>query len=105
MRFNALLSLCSLSILALLSGEALAAGEPLTLTSQGGRPFGGTARVTPDQGSIHCDHGYVEWQIPADAKTVPLLMIHASSTRPGRPPSTAARASRTFSCAAAFRST
>ncbi|MGE3295287.1 MAG: alpha/beta fold hydrolase [Geminicoccaceae bacterium] len=81
MRSNILLSLCSLAALTVLAGEVSAAGEPLTLASQGGRPFAGTTRVTPDQGSIHCDHGYVEWQIPVDAKTVPLLMVHASSTK------------------------
>lgn len=56
-------------------------GQPLVIASQGARPFGGTVRVTPDTGSLHCDHGYVEWQIPARARAMPLLMVHASSTK------------------------
>jgi len=33
------------------------------------------------KGSIHCDHGYVEWQIPENPRRVPLVMVHASSTK------------------------
>ena len=36
---------------------------------------------TADSGSIHCDHGYVEWQIPETPRRVPLVMVHASSTK------------------------
>ena len=81
MNLTSLLWQCSLGLLALTAGGAWAADAPLALASQGARPFAGTVLVTPDQGSIHCDHGYVEWQIPVDAKTVPLLMVHASSTK------------------------
>ena len=54
---------------------------PLVIQEQGGRPFGGVVVGDPASGSIHCDHGYVEWQIPPDPRGVPLLMIHASSTK------------------------
>ena len=84
-------------LLALGAGAASCAGEPendgeaesavagtqapLVIQEQGGRPFGGTVVGDPGTGSLHCDHGYVEWQIPPDPRRVPLLMIHASSTK------------------------
>jgi hypothetical protein len=52
----------------------------LVLKTQGAGPFGGTRIGEPDS-SLRCDHGYVEWQIPVKPRKVPLLMIHASSTR------------------------
>ena len=60
---------------------ALAAQGPLVVRGQGGRPFGGTVLGDPVAGSIHCDHGYVEWQIPQNPRRLPLLMVHASSTK------------------------
>jgi hypothetical protein len=84
-------------LLALGAGAASCAGEPendgeaesavagaqapMVIQEQGGRPFGGTVVGDPGSGSLHCDHGYVEWQIPPDPRRVPLLMIHASSTK------------------------
>ena len=65
MNLTSLLWQCSLGLLALTASGAWAADAPLALASQGARPFAGTVLVTPDQGSIHCDHGYVEWQIPS----------------------------------------
>jgi len=53
----------------------------IAVQDQGGRPFGGVVAGDPETGSLHCDHGYVEWQIPPDPRRVPLLMIHASSTK------------------------
>lgn len=54
--------------------------RPLVIQEQGARPFGGVVSGEPDS-SLHCDHGYVEWQIPPRARRLPLLMIHASSTK------------------------
>jgi hypothetical protein len=54
--------------------------RPLIIAEQGNRPFGGTVVGEPDS-SLHCDHGYVTWQIPFNARTVPLLMVHASSRK------------------------
>jgi hypothetical protein len=61
----------------------LAQGKPqsLTITEQGGRPFGGRVMGEPATGSLHCDHGYVEWQIPANPRRTPIVMVHASSTK------------------------
>ena len=69
-------------LLAAAGGAAsLAAQAPLVIRDQGGRPFGGIVFGDPVAGSIHCDHGYVEWQIPQDPRRLPLLMVHASSTK------------------------
>jgi hypothetical protein len=82
MRTRDLLPLCAAALLAVTGGSLpAAAAEPLVIASQGGRPFGGTVRETPGTGTIHCDHGYVEWQIPPDSRLPPLLMVHASSTK------------------------
>ena len=54
--------------------------NPLVIADQGARPFGGTVIGEPDS-SLHCDHGYVEWQIPLRPRRMPMLMVHASSTR------------------------
>jgi hypothetical protein len=55
--------------------------QSLTITEQGGRPFGGKVMGEPATGSLHCDHGYVEWQIPANPRRTPIVMVHASSTK------------------------
>ena len=46
-------------------------GQSLTITEQGGRPFGGRVVGESTTGSLHCDHGYVEWQIPANPRRTP----------------------------------
>ena len=53
----------------------------LLIANQGARAFGG--RIVGDlaTAALHCDHGYVDWQIPVDARDVPLLMWHSSSTK------------------------
>lgn len=67
------------TLLALAAADA-DAGQ-LVLRDQGGRPFGGKIVGDPTNGSIHCDHGYVEWQIPRDERRFPMVMVHASSTK------------------------
>lgn len=66
--------------LVIVSG-ALAAQSALVIREQGARPFGGKVVGDPATGSIHCDHGYVEWQVPENRRRVPLVMVHASSTK------------------------
>jgi hypothetical protein len=68
-------------VLALLAASATLAGQSVVIREQGARPFGGRVMGTADSGSIHCDHGYVEWQIPEKPRRVPLVMVHASSTK------------------------
>ena len=67
------------ALLALAVADARAA--QLVIREQGGRPFGGKVVGEPASGSIHCDHGYVEWQIPRNERRFPMLMVHASSTK------------------------
>lgn len=55
--------------------------EPLVIEEQGAYAFGGTVLGDFDTASVHCDHGYVEHQIPINARKVPLLMWHSSSTK------------------------
>ena len=67
-------------IVALTASVALAQSA-VVIRSQGARPFGGKVVGDAANGSIHCDHGYVEWQVPENARRVPLVMVHASSTK------------------------
>lgn len=66
--------------LVLMTASAMAQAG-LVIRSQGARPFGGTVVGDPAKGSLHCDHGYVEWQIPENPRRLPLVMVHASSTK------------------------
>ncbi len=58
-----------------------AADGPIAITSQGSRSFGGRVVRNEALESVHVDHGYVEWQIPANPRGLPILMWHSSSTR------------------------
>ena len=50
--------------------------ESVVLATQGSFAFGGTV-VTGDNGdTFHGDHGYVQYQIPPDARQYPLVMWH-----------------------------
>src|SRR5438552_2415339 len=60
---------------------AAAKKAPLVIVENGARPFGGKVVGIPAKGSIACDHGYVEWQVPQNPRKLPFLMIHASSTK------------------------
>jgi hypothetical protein len=63
------------------SGEALAQ-EPIVLQRQGSFAFGGTEITEPATDStLHCDHGYTEFQVPVDARRLPLIMWHSTSTK------------------------
>lgn len=57
------------------------ATEPLVIAEQGAYAFGGKVLGDFDTASVHCDHGYVEYQIPVNARKIPLLMWHSSSTK------------------------
>ena len=48
---------------------------------QGNRTFNGTVIGDTADASLHCDHGYVHWQIPPNPREYPLVMVHASSMR------------------------
>lgn len=64
--------------LALTTG-GLAAAKPIAIERQGSFSAGG--RVAGDaKSSLHCDHGFVEYQIPAKARKTGLFLWHSSST-------------------------
>lgn len=68
-------------VLVLALTGVVASAQSVTIRQQGARPFGGRVVGDAAAGSLHCDHGYVEWQIPERPRRVPLVMVHASSTK------------------------
>jgi hypothetical protein len=70
----------SLAALALLACAG-AAGAKVTIERQGAFTAGGTILGDPATSSLHCDHGYVEYQIPVKARKVALFLWHSSSTQ------------------------
>ncbi|UZE49644.1 hypothetical protein ONR75_02140 [Rhodopseudomonas sp. P2A-2r] len=74
-------------LLAGLGHPALAQAEgpkpPIVLDSTGAFEVGGKVISKPDDPSqtLSCDHGYVEYFIPAKRRSVGLIMWHSSSTK------------------------
>ena len=62
-------------------GEQEDAPKPLIIQDQGGRSFGGTILGDFETASVHCDHGYVEYQIPVNPRQLSMLMVHSASTQ------------------------
>jgi hypothetical protein len=60
------------------TGLAQKAG-PMVIAKQGAFEAGGRQLKDGDK-TLSCDHGYVEYQIPANARKVALFMWHSSST-------------------------
>ena len=50
--------------------------EPLILERQGSFAFGGTVVTGTNGDTFHGDHGYVQFQIPPNARNLPLVMWH-----------------------------
>ena len=67
------------SLAACASDRALATTDNIVLERQGSFATGGKIVGDPDTSSLHCDHGYVEYQIPANPRKTSLLMWHSSS--------------------------
>jgi hypothetical protein len=55
-------------------------GQPIALARQGAFEVGGT-QLSDDKGTISCDHGHVEYQIPAKARATALFLWHSSSAK------------------------
>jgi len=51
----------------------------MVIDRQGAFAVGGTILGDPATSSLHCDHGLVEYQIPANPRAVNLLMWHSAS--------------------------
>lgn len=54
--------------------------QPITLARQGAFEVGGKV-LTGDKGTLSCDHGHVDYQIPMQARSVALVMWHSSSAK------------------------
>lgn len=71
----------------LLQGSAFALDEPqtqtkpLVLNQLGGLAFGGTVSHKPNGLTFHGDHGYAQYVIPVNAKTIPSYFGTASVSR------------------------
>jgi hypothetical protein len=55
------------------------AGAPLTIQKQGSFAVGGRVLGDPNTRSLHCDHGYVDYQIPVNARRINLVMWHSAA--------------------------
>ena len=73
--------LSRIAVMLVVASATAMAQSAIAIRDQGARPFGGTVVGDAAKGSLHCDHGYVEWQIPQNPRRVPLVMVHASSTK------------------------
>jgi hypothetical protein len=52
---------------------------PITLQKQGSFAVGGTILGDPDTRSLHCDHGYVDYEIPVNPRKINLVMWHSAA--------------------------
>ncbi|MGH7554531.1 MAG: alpha/beta hydrolase [Longimicrobiales bacterium] len=55
------------------------AGAPIAIQKQGSFAVGGTILGDPNAQSLHCDHGYVEYQIPVNPRRINLVMWHSAA--------------------------
>lgn len=55
------------------------AGAPITIQKQGSFAVGGKVLGQPDSQSLHCDHGYVDYQIPVNPRRINLVMWHSAA--------------------------
>lgn len=72
--FNALAVLSS----AILASACASTGgkDPLTIREQGSFAVGGSVKRGPDGQTLHGDHAYVFYQVPANARKLPLVFWH-----------------------------
>jgi hypothetical protein len=54
--------------------------QPIMLAREGAFAVGGKV-LSGDKGTLSCDHGYVEYQIPVKARDLALFMWHSSSAK------------------------
>ena len=55
------------------------ASAPITIQKQGSFAVGGKILGDADTRSLHCDHGYVDYQIPVNPRRVNLVMWHSAA--------------------------
>lgn len=79
-RVAALVGLAMVSTSLLAAEKKPAKSAPMMIERQGSFTAGG--KVIGDPGkTLHCDHGFVEYQIPVAARKVALFLWHSSSTQ------------------------
>ncbi|HKH70007.1 MAG TPA: alpha/beta fold hydrolase [Vicinamibacterales bacterium] len=60
-------------------GQRQNAGAPIAIQTQGSFAVGGKVLGQPDAESLHCDHGYVDYQIPVNRRRINLVMWHSAA--------------------------
>jgi hypothetical protein len=55
------------------------ASAPITIQKQGSFAVGGKVLGDPNTQSLHCDHGYVDYQIPVNPRRINLVMWHSAA--------------------------
>ena len=60
-------------------GQRQGASAPMTIARQGAFAVGGQVLGDPKTRSLHCDHGYVDYQIPVNARRINLVMWHSAA--------------------------
>lgn len=60
-------------------GQRRAAAAPITIQKQGSFAVGGKVLGDPNSRSLHCDHGYVDYQIPVNPRRINLVMWHSAA--------------------------
>ena len=60
-------------------GQRQGASAPLTIQKQGSFAVGGKILGDPNVRSLHCDHGYVDYQIPVNPRRFNLVMWHSAA--------------------------
>ncbi|MBO9576015.1 MAG: alpha/beta fold hydrolase [Sphingobium sp.] len=63
------------------SAAIAATKPPILIERQGSFSAGGIVSSDPTKGSIHCDHGFVEYQIPVRARKMALFLWHSASVQ------------------------
>lgn len=61
------------------AADAGRAPGPIMLERQGSFQAGGKVIGDAEQGTLHCDHGFVEYQIPVHPRKIALFLWHSSS--------------------------
>ena len=76
-----LLTASAVAILAAgcVTAETQPASAPITIQKQGSFAVGGTVLGAADTQSLHCDHGYVDYQIPVNPRRINLVMWHSAA--------------------------
>ena len=60
-------------------GQRQGASAPITIQKQGSFAVGGKILGDPNARSLHCDHGYVDYQIPVNPRRINLVMWHSAA--------------------------